>query len=86
MADAKHTGHGSKISTVNRRILLMRASAALGKRLIHTHALMWLHHRVNELASLALKMQSGQLSRTSVNQWQRIVDKLADDKGLIGAV
>ena len=86
MADAKHSGHGAKISTVKRRIMPMRASAVLGKVPICTHALMWLHNRVNELASLATKLQCGQLSKASVAQWQRIMNKLADGKGLSGVV
>ena len=33
LADAKHSGHGAKISTIKRRILPMQASAALGSRI-----------------------------------------------------
>ena len=83
MADTKHSGHGKKIEVVKRRVFPLRASAPLGKVPWRAHALMWLHDRVSELAHLASKCQKGEVwPRASVMQWQRIMGKIADTKGL----
>ena len=50
---------------------------------MQAHALMLLHHRVNELAHIAKKIQTGVLlTKASLTHSQRIMDKIGNAKGL----
>ncbi len=81
--DTGYTGRASGPKIVQMPTLPPRCTAPLGKVDRYGHALMWFHLRTIELSRILRRARGlGEWSPQSVRQWDALVDKLGQPKGL----